>query len=140
MIHVHRHRVRFGDCDPAGIVYFPRYFDWFHQAMETWFDDALGIPYADCITTQRLGFPTVHTEADYLAPCALGDDLGIELTVGKIGNASVELLYRVVGDGTERARGRSVVCIVRLLDGGGVTPRRLDGELRAAIERFKELE
>ena len=37
----HTVRARFGACDPVGIVYFPRYFDWFHQAMEAWFDDAL---------------------------------------------------------------------------------------------------
>ena len=137
-MHVHRHRVRFGECDPAGIVYFPRFFDWFHQAMETWFDSALGIPYAHCIDVQRMGFPAVHTEADYLAPCKLGDDLEIQLTVGRIGNASVELLYVVTGDGVDRARGRTVVCIVELVDGGGVRARRLDGELREKIEAFQK--
>ena len=64
-VHVHRVRVGFGDCDPAGIVYFPRFFHFFHEAMETWFDEVLGLPYAEMIGGRGLGFPAVHTEADF---------------------------------------------------------------------------
>ena len=135
MIHRHRLRVRFGDCDPAGIVYFPRYFDWFHQAMETWFDEGLERPYAEVIAS-GLGFPAVHTEADYKAPSKLGEDLVVELSVEHVGNASIALDYRVLGADL-KATGRTVVCVVRITD-QGVEPTRLDGDLRARIEQFSE--
>ena len=72
-VHIHRLEVRFGDCDPAGIVYFPRFYDFFHDAMETWFPARLGLRYAELVVGRKIGFPAVHTEADFSAPCALGE-------------------------------------------------------------------
>ena len=131
--------VRFGACDPVGIVYFPRYFDWFHQAMEAWFGDALGLPYHEVLT--RHGFPAVHTEADYQRPCAFGDRVTVELTVGHIGSSSVRLDYRVLGSGGSddlRATGHTIVVCF------GTDPAAADhlqavslpDDIRSAMERF----
>lgn len=134
MSFVHTRRVRFGDCDPAGIAYFPRFFDWFHQAMEQWFDEGLGIDYAGLIASGH-GMPCVHTEADFKAPCRLGDVLHIHLAVAKRGGSSVVLEYRVVGDdGVLRATGQSVVLHARLT-GTGVVPVRISGALADALDR-----
>ena len=62
-VHLHPHTVRFGECDPAGVVYFPVFFDWFHQAMESWFAEGLGHVYADIL--QRYGFPAVKPSAEF---------------------------------------------------------------------------
>ena len=86
--HLHPLCIRFGDCDPAGVVYFPRFFDWFHQAMETWFDESLEYAYASFIH-QGWGLPTVHTEADYKAPCGFGERVTVELRVPKLGGSSI---------------------------------------------------
>jgi len=88
-------KARFGACDPVGIAYFPRYFDWFHQAMEAWFDDALGQPYHALLTHH--GLPAVHTEADYHQPVRFGETITVELQVGRLGRSSIRLDYRVVG-------------------------------------------
>ena len=45
----HSRIVRFGECDPAGVAYYPEFFNWFHQAMEACFEDYLGVPYAEMI-------------------------------------------------------------------------------------------
>ena len=94
-MHVHRVRVGFGDCDPAGIVYFPRFFHFFHEAMETWFDAVLRLPYAELIGVRRLGFPAVHTGADFLIPCAMGDEIAVEQRVISLGRTSIRFAYRV---------------------------------------------
>jgi 4-hydroxybenzoyl-CoA thioesterase len=115
MRHIHRLTVRFGDCDPAGIAYFPRIYDWFHQAMETWFAEHLGTPYDVAIREWKLGFPAVKSEAEFKVPCALGDDLLIELTVPRRGTRSLDLAYRVLGvDGVLRVTGKTTVVIVDL--------------------------
>jgi 4-hydroxybenzoyl-CoA thioesterase len=80
-VHVHLVEVRFGDCDPAGIIYFPRFFALFHDAMETWFPARLGLRYSELVVGRKIGFPAVHTEADFQAPCALGDAIAVELRV-----------------------------------------------------------
>jgi len=123
MANLHRHIqvVRFGDCDPAGIVYFPRFFDWFHLAMETWFSECLGHAYAEVV--QTVGFPAVHTEADFKAPCRLGEALVIGLSVGHLGRSSFRLDYRVEGpDGTLLATGATTCALVGLVPG---TPEHL---------------
>ena len=104
----HPVKARFGACDPVGIVYFPRYFDWFHQAMEAWFDDALGHPYHTLL--RHHGLPAVHTEADYRTPVRFGDEVHVELRVGHLGRSSMRLDYRVVGqDDRVHATGHTVV-------------------------------
>lgn len=141
---MYRHplRVRFGDCDPAGIVYFPRFFDFFHQAMEGWFD-VLGRPYHEVVMGQRVGFPAVHTEADFQRPVAFGEQIQVELRVGRIGDSSLELHYEVrgAGEGVEvspRLTGRTVVVVMDLnpASPGFRKGMSIPAPLRAAIESF----
>ena len=105
-VHVHRVRVGFGDCDPAGIVYFPRFFHFFHEAMETWFDDGLEIPYAEVIRGRKIGFPAVHTEADFRLPVAMGEEIAVEQRVVQLGRSSLRFAYtvRLVGEPADDVR------------------------------------
>ena len=132
--------VRWGDCDPAGIVFFPKFFEMFHDAMESWFGDCLGAPY-DAVTVRRkLGLPSVHTEADFKIPTRFGEALTVELRIGHVGRTSIRLDYTVRGvDGDVRATG-ATVCAVMDLDPQRDTLRRavpLPDDLRTAIERFR---
>lgn len=139
-MHVHRVRVGFGDCDPAGIVYFPRFFHFFHEAMETWFDRVLGLPYAEMIGVRRLGFPAVHTEADFVIPCAMGDEIAVEQRVVQLGRTSIRFAYRIRTADDPAAPTRltgATVCVVMDLDPQRPTFRRaveLPPDLRARIE------
>ena len=136
-------RIGWGHCDPAGIVYFPRFFEFFHDAMERWFADALGHPYADVIVGRKVGFPSVHTEADFKAPSAFGDRLFIELRVAGLGHKSIVFDYRVRGETDDpaaepRVVGRTV-CAVMDLDETSERYRRsmvLPADLREAVEGF----
>jgi 4-hydroxybenzoyl-CoA thioesterase len=130
--------VRFGDCDPAGIVYFPRFFDFFHQAMESWFGAHLGSGYDELVRVRKLGFPAVHTEADFERPCRFGEQIVVHQRVTRLGRTSIEFYYEVWGGETRRARGRSV-CVVMNLDERSPEHGRaveIPAELRARIEAF----
>jgi 4-hydroxybenzoyl-CoA thioesterase len=139
--HLHALRVGFGDCDPAGIVYFPRFFGFFHEAMESWFDDSLGLSYASFIVEHKLGFPAVHSEADFKQPCFFGERLNIELRVTALGRRSLTLGYLVkdAEAGPPRVLG-STVCVVMDLDPVSPSHRRaveFPDFLRVAIENFR---
>lgn len=92
---LHRYDVtiRFSHCDPAGIVYFPRFFSMFNDAVEDWFTRGLGIDYAHVLTVQRLGLPVAHLDCDFKRPCHMGECLTIEVGVERIGNSSLTLRY-----------------------------------------------
>jgi len=138
-VHVLNYTVRFGDCDPAGIVYFPRFFDLFHQAMETWFPAELGFGYDEFVRGRKLGFPAVHSEADFERPSRFGETIAIALRVTRLGRSSIAFAYAITGaQGESRVRGASV-CVCMDLDpaspghGQGV---ELPAVLRARIEAF----
>jgi 4-hydroxybenzoyl-CoA thioesterase len=57
-----KHIVRFSHCDPAGIVFYPRFFEIVHDAKEDWFREAVGLPFRELIGERREGFPIVRLE------------------------------------------------------------------------------
>ena len=61
-------QVRFGDVDPAGIVYFPRIFDYLHGAFEELWEVHVGARYYHLLLEQRIGFPLVHSEVEFKSP------------------------------------------------------------------------
>lgn len=89
-------QVRFGDVDRAGIVYYPRIFDYFHQVFEGYFEDRVGISYHDTIEKMRVGFPAVRYEVDFLSPLAYGDRLPVRLTTARSGRSSVTFRYEIL--------------------------------------------
>jgi 4-hydroxybenzoyl-CoA thioesterase len=98
--------VRFSDIDHAGIVYYPRFFHFFHVAFEELWRARLGArAYAELIDRDRIGFPAVRAECDYTAPLAFGDTAEIEVSVARLGGKSLTFRYRIfrAADG-ERAR------------------------------------
>lgn len=88
-------KIRFDDVDGAGIVYYPRFFHLCHAAMEDFFDDVAPFSYPDLINKMRLGFPSVHIEADFKAPLMYGDVVIVTLTIMNIGKSSVRMRYEV---------------------------------------------
>ena len=110
MSFVARITVRFGDADPAGLVYYPVIFHYFHAAMEEFFAARCGTSYARLMAGERLGFPTVKVEAEFFAPLFYGDEADVEVAVARVGTSSVTFEYaaRRVSDGTLCARSRQV--------------------------------
>ena len=132
-IFVHDQLIRFSHCDPAGIVYFPRFFDLAHSTMEDWFADGLGQPLPDLIRDRRIGTPTVTIQTDFLKPLRMGDTLRFELRVTKAGNASVQLAYSGKKNGVEHLRITQTIAFMAL-DAGTATP--IPKDLRPRIEDY----
>lgn len=104
-------KVRFGDEDHAGIVYYPRFFDFFHRAKEDFFEDA-GTAYRDVLDVDLAGWPAVHIESDFLSPVRFGDVLDVEVLIHRIGRSSVTFGYVGRVEGREVAKARiTVACI-----------------------------
>jgi 4-hydroxybenzoyl-CoA thioesterase len=106
--------IRFSHCDPAGIVYFPHYFDMFNGLIEDWYTEQLGVDYAKLILNDRYGFPFVHIETDFKLPSRMGENLDLTLLLTKIGHSSLSVV--IVGHlaGVERLRARLVTAMMSL--------------------------
>ncbi|MBC8945161.1 MULTISPECIES: acyl-CoA thioesterase [Xenorhabdus] len=93
---VQPHKIRFSECDPAGIVFYPQYFVMFNNLFEDWFDELTSIGYANYIAKHRFGLPTVHLEAEFKAISRMGDQVWLELNVEQIGKKSLKLRQRCI--------------------------------------------
>lgn len=93
-------RIEWGDCDPAGIVFYPRYFAMFDAATAGLFEAALGTTKLEWTGRYGIvGIPTVDTGARFLIPSRYGDTITIETQAGDIRRSSFDIAHRVFKDG-----------------------------------------
>lgn len=89
-------RVEWGDCDPAGIVYFPRYFAFFDNCTAGMFEAVGLIKPALLKKYDIVGFPVVETSASFHVPSRFGDDISIETTIIEWRRSSFRVRHRVL--------------------------------------------
>lgn len=129
--------VRFGDVDPAGIVYFPKIFDYVHQAFEALWDIHVGKRYYHLVGEQRLGFPLVHSDVTFRSPLRFGDRPLVRVTAFQLGRSSLGLHYVFTVDDQPCVDARmTVVCVE--LEGLGTKP--IPEEYRRKFEEIREAE
>ena len=126
-------KVRFSDCDPAGIVFYPAYLVMLNGFVEQWFDEGLQLPYAELIGTRRLGLPTVRLEVDFTAISRHGDVLTLCTQVQHLGRSSFTLHTSFHGGEALRLRVRQVLACTSL---ESHRPQALPDELRAALAHY----
>lgn len=134
--YIGRVQVRFGDVDRAGIVYYPRIFDYFHQVFEGFFEEKVGIPYPEVIGgALRAGFPAVRWEVDFLSPLKYGDRLPVRFQVARIGRTSIAFRYEIRRGAKPlvHALGTTVCVDMRTFRAKPIPPR-----LRRVFSRFLE--
>ena len=85
--------------DPAGIMYYPRFFEWFHDAFEGLFEAVLNTPYAEILGERRVGFPAVQVATEFRRPARFGELVWIEVFLSRLGDHSGTFEYRVRRDG-----------------------------------------
>jgi 4-hydroxybenzoyl-CoA thioesterase len=126
--------IRFSHCDPAGIVYFPHYFNMFNGLIEDWYTEELGYNYAEMIMGSQFGFPFVHIECDFKIPSRMGDVIDLTLLVERIGRSSLGVAIVCHRDGAERLRARMVTAMMSIETR---KPVPLPQGLRDAIEGYR---
>lgn len=124
--------IRFGDLDPAGIVYFPRYLHFCHVGMEEYFRAVAGLPYPELLAVHRLGLPAVRSEVDHFRPIRYDDPVELEVEVARVGTSSVEWRHRFWLAGGERPATDCRVVTV-LVDMGSFEKRPLPDWLRERL-------
>lgn len=120
--------VMFKHCDPAGIVFFPRFFEMLNDTVESFFGEVLDYPFAEM--HRDSGIPTAQIEARFHAPCRLGEILQIHLTSTRLGRTSLSLGYRAECKGELRFEASSTV--VHVDARGRPSPWRDDTRARLA--------
>ena len=99
--------IEWGQCDPAGIVFHPRYGEMFDAATAALFEHALSEPKAQFIRRYNIvGIPLVTTETSFHVPCSFGDSVTIESFVAAIGRSSIDVVHRLSRRGVLAVKNR----------------------------------
>ena len=138
-----RVQVGWGDCDPAGIVFYPRFYAWMDNVSHVLARE-MGIPREAMIPpgAELLGFPVVATQAQYIAAARMDDILEVRTWVARIGRTSLSLRHEIVRIEADAAatllvRGREDRVFVS--NGpAGLRPRELTPPMRQVLARFAD--
>jgi 4-hydroxybenzoyl-CoA thioesterase len=130
--------VRFSDCDPAGMVFYPQYFVMLNGLVEDWFTQALQVNYANLLGVRRVGLPTVSLQCDFKAPSRMGEAITLQLRLIRQGSRSLTLDIQCTGlESPDLVRWRAQVVIVTtsLEHDGAVT---IPADIVQGIARWQE--
>jgi acyl-CoA thioesterase FadM len=128
-------RVRFGDCDPAGIVFFAAWFAMANAAIEDLFTEELRLDFHALHAERRIGTGFAHAGADFFRPGLMGDRIRITPLVGRIGGASYQLTVHVHRAEEELVR-LNLITATTNLDARRAVP--VPPDLRNALEAYRD--
>ncbi|MCP4819786.1 MAG: acyl-CoA thioesterase [Shimia sp.] len=126
-------KVLFRHCDPAGIVFYPRYFEMINDCVEAFFDAELGFPFSTIHDDGAV--PTAEIRTRFRAPSRLGDDLSLDLKVTKLGRTSLGLEVHARCETQTRFTAESTLVFV---DGAGkpsAWPDSIRKKITTSLER-----
>ena len=128
--------IEWGDCDPAGIVYFPRYYEFFDACTNALFEKA-GLKKHEMLEKYKiLGIPLVETSAKFFVPSSFGDTVSVESRIKEWGKSSFSVEHKLYKGETLAVEGyEKRVWTVRVPG----DPKRLRSQEipREVVERFK---
>lgn len=89
-------QIEWGDCDPFGIVFFPRYFEYFDACTNALFHRALGMKKAEMFRHYKIaGIPLVRASCNFFVPSSFGDVVQVESTVTEWGTSSFTVMHKL---------------------------------------------
>jgi 4-hydroxybenzoyl-CoA thioesterase len=89
-----RVEIQFGDCDPAGIVYYPNYFRFFDNATAALLSAAFGMNKRSWLEAHGIaGIPMVDTGARFTKPSRFGDVVEIVSAITDLGRSSFSVRH-----------------------------------------------
>ena len=100
--------VRWGDVDAAGIVFYPRFFEWYDLGCETLFA-ALGLPWPELFPRHGIvGVPIVESGSRFVSPARYGDSLAVRAMVAWVKEKTFRMEYEIATGGRLCAAGFEV--------------------------------
>jgi len=112
---IRKTRIEWGDCDPAGIVFYPRYFDIFDVSTTVMIERVLGMTKYEYLKAYDFaGHPLVESRARFRVPTRFGDEVEIESRLIGCGRSSFKIEHRLTKAGVLAVEGSETrVWVVR---------------------------
>jgi 4-hydroxybenzoyl-CoA thioesterase len=133
MVHQWSQPVTFGDCDPAGIVFYPNFFAWFDRTFHDWLRHYGGHA-AICSSLGALGLGLMEVGAKFQTPLRDGDRLDIQMSVAAWDRKALHLTYECQTGGRMAVIGKEVRGLFKTIPTGIMAAEMR--EFRAYLENY----
>jgi len=124
---------RHGQCDPAGIVYTPEFFNVFNHAIEHWFEESLGLSYYDILGPRQIGLGYVSASAEFFTPVLMGEEVEIFVQIREIGGKSYSLELNAFKGDREALRGKFTTVTTSLETHSSI---KIPADIRMALSGY----
>jgi acyl-CoA thioester hydrolase len=132
-------RVRWGDVDAAGIIFYGSYIRFF-EIGETELFRAVGLPYGKVFEELNIWLPRVHLECDFHRAAQMDDLLQVSVYVGQIGRTSLRLNFEVRKKNEDGEIEEDLMATAHFVlvstDRENLKPLPVPEELRRALEPY----
>jgi 4-hydroxybenzoyl-CoA thioesterase len=129
-------RVQWGDCDPAGIVFYPRYFEWLDASSILLFEKATGMIKSKMLEKYGgAGLALLEARAVFKVASRYGEDLEIETRVAEFRRSSFFVEHRVTKAGVLALEGYETRLWTVRDAGGNLRSGTLPPEVLASFQR-----
>jgi 4-hydroxybenzoyl-CoA thioesterase len=129
-----RVEIQFGDCDPAGIVYYPNYFRFFDNATAGLLSAAFAMHKRNWLVHYGIaGIPMVDTGARFIKPSSFGDVVEIRSEITELGRSSFAVKHSLLKDGELAIEAHEKRVWVVKGEGGAIRSAPIPDEVRALL-------
>jgi len=105
--------VRWGDCDPAGIIYAPRVYEYAMDTLEEFYMEVLASSWMDLMAGSIVGTPVLRSEIDYMQPLVPEQKFRITISIQDVGASAVTYEMNGVDDtGNQYFRVKVIMCFI----------------------------
>ena len=126
--------IQFGDCDPAGIVYYPNYFRFFDNATAALLSAAFAMHKRNWLEHYGIaGIPMVDTGARFIRPSSFGDVVEIRSEITELGRSSFGVKHTLLRDGEVAIEAHEKRVWVVRDDDGGIRSAALPDDVRKLL-------
>jgi 4-hydroxybenzoyl-CoA thioesterase len=126
--------IEFGDCDPAGIVYFPNYYRFFDNATAHLVSTALGMNKRQWTAQHDIaGIPVVDVKTSFRSPSRFGDRVRIESRIVSVGRSSFVVGHQLMNGDVLGVEGEEVRVWIGK-EGDRLKPLAIPDDVRSALE------
>lgn len=126
--------IQFGDCDPAGIVYYPNYFRFFDNATAALLSAAFSMHKRNWLSHYGIaGIPMVDTGARFIRPSSFGDIVDIRSGIAELGRSSFSVKHQLLKDGELAIEAHEKRVWVVRSDDGGIRGAPLPDDVRQLL-------
>jgi YbgC/YbaW family acyl-CoA thioester hydrolase len=126
-------KVRWGETDPMGIVFYPTYFAWFDEGTHELFASS-GRTLLEWLRDDGVSVPIAECGASFRAPVFADDRLVVRSTVGEIGPQSLRVEHLVKRGRQTVATGFEQRVVARMDDEHRLQVTHMPDELRSWLE------